>query len=592
MTHGRDLEGLSPLHEPTSHHVSGQQGDISPGRSRSERNSHSNSVMPANQSAASRNTTRPPSIEYNIPESYSNLDDAVGEAPVQDPGAGPIRRHQSREEGFASAEGPGPDAHVESSSSARPRPRRLSQVSSRQASLRQRRSSVSRVDYDVPDSYVNVPELLSTGPVQNPDEAALYKHESLEESRSHDQEYLRERQNQRKASRGEAAPPPEVEPKEDGADNLKVSALATQIYTVSYLVLFSILGTLARLGLQALTFYPGTPISFSSVWPNFAGSLIMGFLSEDRMLFRNEWGTPTYEQLIMQARDEESGGASSRRKEIDLAAAKKAHMATKKTIPLYIGLATGFCGSFTSFSSFIRDIFFALSNDMPTPEMGTTTVSRNGGYSFMALIAVIMTTVSLSLAGLFAGAHLAIALEPLTPSLPIIFTRKIVDRVCVFVAWGCWLGAVILSILPPDRLVNLGASETWRGRATFALAFAPLGCLARFYASLHLNGRMASFPLGTFAVNIFGTAILGMAWDLAHVPVGGVIGCQVLQGVEDGFCGCLTTVSTWVAELASLRRRHAYVYGFASVLVAFSFLVAIMGGLRWSDGFAGLVCLH
>jgi CrcB protein len=592
MTQGFGLEGESPLRGPTSHQVSGQHGDISAGRSPSELNSHSSSVMPANCSTASRNSARRPSIEYNTPESYGNLDDAVGEAPIQDPSPGPIWRHKSREEALASAEGPAADDHVKPSSSAKPTQRRLSQLPSRQASLRQRRSSVSRVDYDVPDSFVNVPELLSTGPVQNPDEAALYKHESLEESRSHDQEYLRERQNGRRAPSGEVAPPPEVEPKEDSAGDIKVSRLATQIYTVSYLVLFSILGTLARLGLQALTFYPGTPISFSSIWPNFAGSLIMGFLSEDRMLFRYEWGTPTYEQLIMQARDEESGESSSRRKQIDLAAAKKAHMATKKTIPLYIGLATGFCGSFTSFSSFIRDIFFALSNDMPTPEMGTATVSRNGGYSFMALIAVIMTTVSLSLGGLFIGAHLALALEPFTPSLPIIFTRKIVDRVCVFVAWGCWLGAAILSILPPDRFVNLGGSETWRGRATFALVFAPLGCLVRFYASLHLNGRMASFPLGTFAVNIFGTAILGMAWDLAHIPDGGVIGCQVLQGIEDGFCGCLTTVSTWVAELVALRRRHAYVYGSASVLVAFSCMVAIMGGLRWSDGFAGLVCLH
>lgn len=465
-----------------------------------------------------------------------------------------------------------------------------SQTTGDQTGARQNRPSSSGADYDLPDEYVNVAELTSTGPVQNRDEAHLYRHESLEESRSLDQDYMRSQAQRRQSSTRSARQTiPQIdEEKQD--TKLEVSKLGTRIYTISYLILFSIFGTLARLGLQAITFYPGAPVAFSSVWPNFAGSLVMGFLSEDRMLFRHEWGTATYDQQLEKAQrhraDEDSG-------DIDLAAAKKAHLATKKTIPLYVGLATGFCGSFTSFSSFIRDVFLALSNDLPSPDLGSTTISRNGGYSFEALVAVIMTTVSLSLAGLFVGAHLAIALERFTPTVPFKSMRKVVDPIAVFLAFGCWAGAIILSAVPPDRFSHgLGAAETWRGRATFALVFAPLGCLARFYASLYLNGKIASFPLGTFAVNIGGTAILAMAWDIAHVPDGGVIGCQVLQGIEDGLCGCLTTVSTWVSELAALRRKHAYVYGMTSVIAALACMVAIMGGLRWSQGFAGLVCLH
>ena len=324
----------------------------------------------------------------------------------------------------------------------------------------------------------------------------------------------------------------------------------------------------------------------------------MGFLSEDRMLFKHEWGTPTYDQEVQkakeQAKDEEGGSGHT----VDLRAAKKAHSATKKTIPVYIGLATGFCGCFTSFSSFIRDAFLALSNDLPTPlnhpadyraiSSTTSTVHRNGGYSFMALLAVIITTVALCISGLHIGAHIAIASEPYTPSLPFAFCRKILDRLAVVLAWGCWLGAIFLAIFPPDR--NHGGTEIWRGRAVFALVFAPLGCLARFYASVHLNGKIASFPLGTFVVNVLGTAILGMSWDLQHAPFGGVVGCQVLQGIEDGFCGCLTTVSTWVSELSALRRYHAYRYGLLSVVVALCFLIVIMGSMQWTRGFSSLVC--
>lgn len=432
--------------------------------------------------------------------------------------------------------------------------------SERHISRSRRALTASRPDYDVPDTYASLGEIADPVPVQNPYEETIHRHRSLEETRSQEQEFSREHARQRRESLSKDRKSELEEPK---PSRDKVSRLLTQFYTVSYLVLFSILGTLARLGLQALTNYPGTPVIFPSAWPNFAGSLVMGFLAEDRMLFRET-------QPSSPVSDEETASA-----------AKRAHAAHKKTIPLYIGLATGFCGSLTSFSAFIRDTFLALSNDLSPSQ------PRNGGYTFLALLAVPLTTLALSLAGLFAGAHLAIALAPAIASLSRLgVSRGFLDRIAVVLAWGCWLGAVLLSALPP------AGHADWRGKVTFALVFAPLGCLARFFASLQLNGRIPSFPLGTFTVNMAGTAVLAMSWALAHsnAAVSVVVGCQVLTGVQDGLCGCLTTVSTWVAELAALRRRHAYMYGGASILGGLVVAVAVMGGLRWSGGYEGGAC--
>ncbi|KKA24035.1 hypothetical protein T310_1916 [Rasamsonia emersonii CBS 393.64] len=352
--------------------------------------------------------------------------------------------------------------------------------------------------------------------------------------------------------------PSAVSKREEGPP--PVSKLATKLYTISYLIFFSILGTLARLGLQALTFYPGAPVVTGVLWANVGGCILMGFFIEDRNLFREEWGASGNEPPSTDS------GADV------MAAWIKKHKTVKKTIPLYIGLTTGFCGSFTSFSSFIRDAFLALSNDLPNPSAGTTgAISRNRGDSFMAVVAVIIVTVSLSMSSLFFGAHLAIALDPWTPVVPFRFTRKVLDRVVVLLAWGCWLGAVFMAIWPPDRMHT---EETWRGRAIFALVFAPLGCLLRFYLSLYLNARLPAFPLGIGAAQVITSKSL-------------LTSCQVLQGVMDGFCGCATTVSTWVAELHGLgMRRHAYVYGAASVGIALAFLVVIMGSLKWTIGFA------
>ncbi|CAA9959400.1 CrcB Integral membrane protein [Pyrenophora teres f. maculata] len=373
----------------------------------------------------------------------------------------------------------------------------------------------------------------------------------------------------------------------------KASRLATELYTLSYLIFFSIWGTLARLGLQALTFYPGAPVIFSELWANVAGTFIMAFLSEDRRLFAAEWGN---EPVVPEPAADEPASATAATRQ-----AKARHAKAKKTIPMYIGLATGFCGSFTSFSSFMRDIFLALSNDLQSPinhpypanlppPSFSTTLPRNGGYSFLAICATVILTIATCFAALKVGSHLALALDPWTPTLPFRLTRRILDPVFVFLACGVWLGAVAMAVVPPHN--------AWRSQALFACVFAPLGAILRYYLSLHMNPLSPHFPLGTFTVNVLGTAVLGMAFDLQHVQLsstglvgGGLLGCQILQAIMDGFCGSLTTVSTWIVELDSLPRGHAYVYGGGSVVAGLALLLVIMGSVRWTLGWHDLLCL-
>ena len=352
----------------------------------------------------------------------------------------------------------------------------------------------------------------------------------------------------------------------------KHSSKLTDLYTISWLIFFSFWGTLARLGVEAITLYPNAPFTSRVLWANVGGSFFIGFLTEDRKLFQQEWGSPapTTEHA--------------------------AHVKVKKTIPLYIGLATGFCGCFTSFSSFMKDAFLALTNALESPS-GTVPyhsdpviASRNGGYSFLALLAILIVEPAVSISALKVGAHFALLLEPITPTLPFRLTRRFVDPLAVVLAFGCYLGAILLSIWPAGEKTN------WRFRATFPLVFSPLGCLLRYYLSKYLNARMPSFPLGTFMANIFGTIVLGMAWDLQHTkgigapPGASVSACTVLEGIIEGFCGCLTTVSTWVLELDALRRRHAWFYGLSSVAIGLGFMIIIMGSMGWTIGFASPAC--
>ncbi|KAF2733606.1 hypothetical protein EJ04DRAFT_513107 [Polyplosphaeria fusca] len=596
----RDHHGLPPRDTPPSPAPVVPTRTHSRAHSDGQRSKHSSR---RGSGRATRSGSRGGDEAYNLPDSYGNLNEILCPSPVED-----LREQQ---------------LHHPASLEGQPAPSQASR-----AARRARKTSKAREQdaYDVPDSYRNIND------VGTPRDYDLFTHVSLEDERQHSRGSRRPKGSRRSSllprslRTGRNTPATDLEvtalpafqspngkrPESSTAwdryqrnkspSHQAASRIATELYTVSYLVIFSILGTLARLGLQWLTFYPGAPAIFPVLWANFAGTLLLGFLAQDSSLFREEWGgtsrTPSNdEELALELTESRIAAA---------------HAKVKKTIPLYIGLATGFCGSFTSFSSFMRDAFFALSNDLPSPinhpspagaAVSTSlTVSRNGGYSFMAVCAVVILTVALCHAAFKAGAHLAIYIKPVVPILPFLLLRRILDPLMVFIAWSAWLGAVFLAIWPPDRPGGPSshgswANETWRGQAVFACVFAPLGCLLRFYVSLKLNGLAPSFPLGTFCVNIFGSAVLGMVFDLQHVqidsglPGGGRVGCQVLQGIMDGFCGALTTVSTWIAEINGLRRGHGWTYAFTSVAVGLGTLVVIMGSVRWTVGWTEASCV-
>lgn len=411
-------------------------------------------------------------------------------------------------------------------------------------------------------------ELAAPAPDENPNEQGFYQHESLESYRRQTKEQIETEQEQQPAPS-------------------RTSQWLTQLYIFSYLIFFSIFGVLARIGLQALTVYPGALIANTDLWANIGGSFTMGMLREDRMLFRRHW-----KQEMEKARREASSSSDdpvAEKNDKDLEdTARKSFTSTKGGIPAYVGLTVGFCGSFTSFASICRDAFLAISNNLNTAVVSTQdTISlpraRPTGDSVMAVLALLILEVGLSTVALTCGAHLGAALARPAEHIPALKLSRIMNPLVVFLGFGCWLGAILLTIWP--------IRDAWRGQVLFSLVFAPLGCLLRFQLSVRMNKLVRSFPLGTFAANVFGTCVLGMAYDLQmSSAASSIVSCQVLQGIMDGFCGALTTVSTWVLELDTLRLRHAYFYGACSLFIGVGFITAIMGSLRWTTGFTAPTC--
>ncbi|KAJ3021168.1 hypothetical protein HKX48_009088 [Thoreauomyces humboldtii] len=84
---------------------------------------------------------------------------------------------------------------------------------------------------------------------------------------------------------------------------------------------------------------------------------------------------------------------------------------------------------------------------------------------------------------------------------------------------------------------------------------------------------------------MLGTLLVGLLYLLSNrrtphdAPA-----CTVMAALSTGFCGCLTTVSTWVVELTSLRKRDAWIYGLASVLTGLAILAVVLGPVVHADG--------
>ncbi|CCU83166.1 chromosome condensation protein CrcB [Blumeria hordei DH14] len=385
----------------------------------------------------------------------------------------------------------------------------------------------------------------------------------------------------------EAVIPQRLEKNYTGA----LSRCSVHFFTGSYLIFFSFLGTLARLGLQALTSFPGAPVAFGGVWANFTGTAIIGFLIQDSKIFKCglEFPVNSVNGREPQRTGREETEAQSHG--LDTATARQVNLAMKKRIPLYIGLTTGFCGCCTSFSSFLRDAFLGLTNNLRPSGSEIIAVSptlmdsNEIGHSVMALLAVIIVTMSISICALYIGEQMADLLEPYIPSVSFKFVPRFFDPCVAVIAWVIWLSLIVLAISHQNRLDK--EIDEWLEALIFSLVFAPLGCLTRYYTSLHLNNRVSNFPLATFLVNVIGTTILAVAYDLQHMAILDTFQDRILQGVQDGFCGCLTTVSTWIAELTNLPRKSAYIYGLASVVIALCFTITIIGTLIWTRGFSG-----
>ena len=106
---------------------------------------------------------------------------------------------------------------------------------------------------------------------------------------------------------------------------------------------------------------------------------------------------------------------------------------------------------------------------------------------------------------------------------------------------------------------------------------ASLGALLRWWLGLALNGLFPTIPPGTLAANLVGGYLVGLA--IAFFATYTAIAPEWRLLVITGFCGGLTTFSTFSAELVALlqQSRAAWALVAAAAHVAGAVLATFAG---------------
>jgi fluoride ion exporter CrcB/FEX len=290
---------------------------------------------------------------------------------------------------------------------------------------------------------------------------------------------------------------------------------------------FTYIGVICRVYLTNLSMWDGIQ-SFPSIWAQIVGSVIIGFLISHKDIIH---GT------------------------------------------IYTGLSTGLCGSLTTFSAWNAEASYVvlhLNQSVLVSLSPTAPANRAMGY-----ITVLLLGLGLPAAALMFGKSFGQSFIKLSESIHSKFCAHGINKKLIFILITSVYIITTVAVISAYIIISDYSM-------TFALTLGGIGTYIRWVLSRFDNNSCGKFPFGTLTVNLVGSAILaGVVVIEAHFDLDELME-SFLYGVAIGFCGCLTTVSTFISQCClSLSLRSALIYIFLSVGLAQVIFITILGTYSW-----------
>ncbi|KAF4695131.1 hypothetical protein FOZ60_005868 [Perkinsus olseni] len=223
----------------------------------------------------------------------------------------------------------------------------------------------------------------------------------------------------------------------------------------------------------------------------------------------------------------------------------------KKTPGFHQGVTVGYCGCFTTFSSWIYAIVKA-----PSPDVGAVEF---------------LTGMSMPFISWLFGNDIGAAFVDLTKDHKPWITDKawyLIDQALVVFPY------VFTALLFP----LIATQGVFPPASVYASLLSPLGAIPRWISSTYLNSLWPQFPLGTFVANVLAVAFDGILMGAAP---GNTFAGYCITGIG----GSWSTVSSFVNDTFNLYRKHwegersvaknkFWVYWYLTVSVGISLAIA------------------
>eukprot|EP00924_Labyrinthula_sp_SR-Ha-C_P006945 snap_masked-scaffold_8-processed-gene-5.31-mRNA-1 protein AED:0.39 eAED:0.39 QI:0/0/0/0.5/1/1/2/0/367 len=220
---------------------------------------------------------------------------------------------------------------------------------------------------------------------------------------------------------------------------------------------------------------------------------------------------------------------------------------------LSLGISTGFCGSLTTLSGLLNEAGqFILLDEVEEKDNCTDFFKISKQEISFRTVENIFNGFCVSFAGWFLGKHLENKISTSFEG----FSRKNGNEEVksevpqTIIVSFLSLNSTIVVLLVLDLSYKNFLSKTVL-EFLFSLLFAPFGALTRYVLG-RLNRPEEAIKKGTLAANVLGCFLIAVFTALSFEENKRNVN-SLFIGFMDGFCGSLTTVSTFVSEMTKSK---------------------------------------